>query len=155
MALIAAADFLTFIGQPEIKYNDPRIGTTSATVSAAASAAANYAPMAYSAAANTAGITRYISLFYDSWGYPTLDNDVPAGYAGTNAAKAAGYADAYAKGQSVDDNTVTSNANYRLIKEGAGGRQGSNMVSEYNLKAKFIQAAGLIYKSVYEKLRKI
>jgi hypothetical protein len=155
MALIAAADFLTFIGQPDIKYNDSRIKTASATASAAASAAAQNDPMAKAAAAAAANITRNISLFYNSWGVLELDNDGSAGKAGTNAAKAAGYADAYAKGQTVDDNTVTSNANYLLIKVGAGGRLTSNMVFEYNLKAKFIQAAGLIYKSVYEKINKL
>ena len=135
MALIAAANLLTILGQPTtIDYNEAVVTTattaaTAANAAAAAYAAANAAYAAY-AAAN-----------------PKAMN---AAYAAANAAaNAASYADAYANDQTdLIITTIRENANYKKVMTTYNNNPA-------NLKTTYITAAGLIDQSVFETKNKI
>jgi hypothetical protein len=106
---------------------------------AASSAVAVAAEYALSAAEYTAALSTAAALSAAAAGN--------AGNAAKAAAKAAGYADAYANELPLPSADVIDNANYKKV------------ITKYNndpanLKAAFITAAGLIYQSVYEIIKK-
>jgi hypothetical protein len=132
MALIAAANLLTIMGQLTITTYDE---TAVATAKKAALAADNafedgnayYTEAAALAATNANDAADEVAA-----------DAVPA--AADTAAKAAGYANAYATGLNLNNTAITNNDNYKKVMA---------KYNSSNLKAAFITAAGLIYQSVY------
>ena len=142
MALIAAANLLTILGQPTtIDYNEAVVttATTAATAANAAATAANAAAAAYAAA--NAAYAAYAAA------NPKAMN---AAYAAANAAaNAASYADAYANDQTdLIITTIRENANYKKVMTTYNNNPA-------NLKTTYITAAGLIDQSVFETKNKI
>ena len=148
MALIAAANLLTIIGQPTItNYTDKVVTDAKAAAKSAALAAnsgsaadaAEYADYAADYAAKAAADAK-TNVFYG------LAEAADALKAAEYAANAAGYADAYAKGQTLDATAVKLNDNYKKVMN-------KDNSTPANMKAAFITAAGLIYQSIYEKIK--
>jgi|688.fasta_scaffold917577_2 hypothetical protein len=150
MALIAAANLFTIMGQPTISYTDAVVTTASAAAKNAVKNAANVtsatgvAPTAAThgavvAAANAEFLSRAISN----------NNTREADYYAINyIGIAATFADGYAKG----DTTLTyDKAMYTAHYDKLMDKYYYNS-NPANMKAAFITAAGLIYQSISLKL---
>ena len=141
MALIAAANLLTILGQPTtIDYNEAVV-TTATTAATAANAAATTSAAAAAYAAANAAYAAYAAA------NPKAMN---AAYAAANAAaNAAGYADAYANDQTdLIITTIRESANYKKVMTTYNNNPA-------NLKTTYITAASLIDQSVFETKNKI
>ena len=148
MALIAAANLLTIIGQPDITNYTDTVVTTAKNAAKSAALAANSGSAAYAAEyadyakdyAAKAAADAKTNVFY------SIAAVGDALKAAEYAANAAGYADAYAMGLTLNDTTVKENDNYiKVINK--------DNSTPANMKAAFITAAGLIYQSIYEKIK--
>ena len=147
-ALIAAANLLTIIGQPDITNYTDTVVTTAKNAAKSAALAANSGSAAYAAEyadyakdyAAKAAADAKTNLFYG------LAEAGDALKAAEYAANAAGYADAYAMGLTLNATTVKLNDNYIKVMN-------KDNSTPANMKAAFITAAGLIYQSIYEKIK--
>jgi hypothetical protein len=146
MALIAAANLLTIIGQPTItNYNDTVVTTAKKAafdaVDAVNDASNDTGNDASNAALNAmdAANAALNAMVDDEYTNAEADDAADA------AAKAAGYANAYANNESLNDTTVTNNSNYTKVMTTYND-------DPFNLKYAFIIAAGLIYQSISLKL---